>query len=560
MVGGIDQSLSVSSSGKERSPGEWPLASATSRLLVFALAVAGIVAVLRAMTWGPWVGSDSVEHLEAARNLASGKGLVLVRASGNVVPLYGRPPLYSLLLALGIAAGVDPVGGVRVLNACLYGLLIASSGFLLLRAIHRPVLPILAAAFLLTEPFLLGSFAGMMTEPLFFAIAGGFLLTLTLYLHRGASRLLWLSAGLAALALLTRFVGAACILLLGMAIMVRGPAPWPRRTFLAAVVTVAATAPYLTWAATLLSQGGGPGVYDFDWPTARQAFGNARVAILEAMWSWYPLLQAAGDFSYRLRMAATGLVAVVGIGWVSWLSRRYRAATWPGQAWALYGGAVLTTYSVMHLALVAATYAVVAFPRPELNERVLLPSKLALVIGMPLLAEYVARVLRRTWFALGLSVLLLAPQVVVGVQRTAGVLQDLEANGRGYTGRAWSDLPILARLAQLPPSAPIVSNDIDAVMFFLERPAYRLPDLEERVPEEEWTAFGAGRGSQAEREFVEKDGYLVIFPSALGQLADVYRGLAQSRLDSLLRGLNVVYEGFDGGIYGPGVDGSGAGS
>src|SRR3972149_12238204 len=53
--------------------------SREARLAAILLAVIGMTAALMgvyATDWGPWVGSDSVEYLESARNLASGRGLV----------------------------------------------------------------------------------------------------------------------------------------------------------------------------------------------------------------------------------------------------------------------------------------------------------------------------------------------------------------------------------------------------------------------------------------------------------------------------------------------------
>lgn len=185
-------------------------------ILIVAIGISGALAILHATTWGPWVQSDSVEYLEAARNLVAGEGLVNIRASGNIVPLYARPPLYSVLLASMIWLGVDPIDGVRWLNVALFVSLIGLVGVSAYRATGRLVAPVLTCLFLLAGAAVLDSFTGLMTEPLFVVFVIGQLVSLAGYLHTGRAWMLGLSALLAGLALLTRFAGAACVLVMAI--------------------------------------------------------------------------------------------------------------------------------------------------------------------------------------------------------------------------------------------------------------------------------------------------------------------------------------------------------
>src|SRR3990172_4693312 len=151
--------------------------------LLVTVGIAAALAVLYATVWGPWAGSDSVEYLEAARNLAGSQGLVTIRASGNVEPIYARPPLYSILLASTIGLGVDPVAAVRWLNVALIVALIALVGASFFHATARLMAPVLACLFLLTDVAVLDSFTGLMTEPLFIVIVMGQLVSLSAYLE-----------------------------------------------------------------------------------------------------------------------------------------------------------------------------------------------------------------------------------------------------------------------------------------------------------------------------------------------------------------------------------------
>src|SRR3972149_2108876 len=107
--------------------------------LIVTVGFAAALTVLYATVWGPWAGSDSVEYLEAARNLAGGQGLITIRASGRIEPIYARPPLYSVLLASTIQLGVDPVASVRWLNAALIVALIGLLGGLFFSPTPRPM-------------------------------------------------------------------------------------------------------------------------------------------------------------------------------------------------------------------------------------------------------------------------------------------------------------------------------------------------------------------------------------------------------------------------------------
>src|SRR3990172_6095524 len=153
--------------------------------LIVTVGIAAALMVLYATVWGPWAGSDSVEYLEAARNLAGGQGLVTIRASGAIEPLYARPPLYPVLLASTIRLGVYPIDGVRWLNVALFVSLLGLVGGSVYRATGRLVAPVLTCLFLLAGAAVLDSFTGLMTEPLFVVFVIGQLVSLAGYLHTG---------------------------------------------------------------------------------------------------------------------------------------------------------------------------------------------------------------------------------------------------------------------------------------------------------------------------------------------------------------------------------------
>jgi hypothetical protein len=499
------------------------------------------------MTWGPWAHSDSVEHLEAARNLAAGRGLVVVRGSGRIVPLYARPPLYSIFLAGMVAAGADPVEGVRWLNSLLFAGAIGLVGVMGLRAADHPALAVLVGLYLLANAAVLDAFTGMMTESLFLVLVLGQVLLLLDFVASGGRSALLAAMGLGSLASLTRFAGLACIPIVGLA------AAWRRGAIRArlglAVGAMALTAiPFLLWTLLLARQGSAPGVYNVDTAGLWQSLGTARFELVAAYWRWLPWLEGAPQIAYRVKLLSSLLLAGTA-GVLVWRLVRREADRGSEPPRALVAAGLLGTFSLAHAAVVALAYAVVVFPRPALNVRVLLPSQVTFLLALAFLGwGLLARWGRRGAGSVLVAAVLL-PLILGSMEEARSLISDLAASGGGYAARGWRNLPIMGVIETLPADAPLISDDIDAIMFHTGRPAYRLPDLEQPVDPSEWGSFGSSPASGAEVAFAERGGYLVLFSSAPHRLAEVYGGEAQARLESLVAGLTTIYDGPDGAIY-----------
>ena len=510
-------------------------------------AILAAMMVLYATAWGPWAGSDTVEYLEAARNLAAGRGLVLVRASGNVVPLYGRPPLYSVLLAGLAGLGFDPVEAVRFLNAALLAALLGLVGSGV-RSVSGLALASLACLFLLTDEIVVVNFSGMMTEPLFVVIVAGQLASLAAYLSGARRWTLWLSAVLAGLALLTRYAGAACVLVLVIGEIGADTGPLRRRIGRALGAALVALGPFLLWTALLAAAGETPGVYRQVLATAWQDFKYASSASLDVLWSWIPGFDTTA-LGHRTKLIVTAGLFLLGAAALAWIIRRrgWRASlAAPSQ---LLPGLLLIGFSLAHATVIVAAYLVVRFPRPVFDGRVLLPSYLTLILGVVLLGTYILAPYAKGRLSLLLAFALLLPFVISSAGDSRDYVRRLHDTGSGYTAKAWRGLPILAVLDQIPEEIPIVSDDIEAVTFFARRPAFLLPDLNEAIPREEWKPFGQTPSDQAEMAFAERGGFLVLFSSALPRLREVYGEEAGLRRDVLVTGLDLVYEGADGAVY-----------
>src|SRR5690242_16514584 len=99
------------------------------RFLPFAIAACAAVLVLMATsTYGIGISSESETYVLAARNLASGHGLVISDPTGWPVLLTEHAPLYPVVLAWMQQAGVDAVAAARWCAAfCFAGLILLSA-------------------------------------------------------------------------------------------------------------------------------------------------------------------------------------------------------------------------------------------------------------------------------------------------------------------------------------------------------------------------------------------------------------------------------------------------
>lgn len=171
---------------------------------VLALAGAGLVLASSAK-YGAGLNRDSVEYLDAARGLASGRGPVF----HNGEPLVWWPPLYPMLLALiAFVTGLDPAAFAHVVNAALFALVIWLSARLIQTGSRQTttygVLGVCAVLFSIPLSEL---YSMALLECLFIPLALLYLVSAQRYWDGGGVRSLAVMTLSTALACLTRYIG-----------------------------------------------------------------------------------------------------------------------------------------------------------------------------------------------------------------------------------------------------------------------------------------------------------------------------------------------------------------
>ena len=173
-------------------------------------AVLAAALVLIATRDGIGVSIDSVIYLSVAREISAGHGAVVPWGAPEPTPLGTQlGPLLPASLAVVSRLGPDPVVAARWLNALLYGATVLLIGVYMRRATGSVWPAAWVATLIATSRLLLNIHAMAWSEPMFLLFTMAALFLLASYIS--TSRVLVLAAACAAtaLALLTRWAGAA---------------------------------------------------------------------------------------------------------------------------------------------------------------------------------------------------------------------------------------------------------------------------------------------------------------------------------------------------------------
>lgn len=519
-------------------------------ILILALSFTGSFAVAHATRWGPSAGTDTVAYIEVARSFAAGRGLVEDQASGDVVPLSLRPPLYPMLLGLLLKAGLDPFSAARWIDVVLFAGLLLALGLTLAFICRQPLGAIAVVLLVMSTPIFLGMYASAMSEALCLTLgAAGFGL-LGAFLQRHHRSLLIGASIALGLAWLSRHGGLPFILAGGLSILLFRKAPYTVRLKELALYGGLGAAPYLIWAWWTHTAGGATGVYDFSVTNIWNGTEPIRAAAVDLFWEWLPLPTPSNAVPYRAQLTLLVLTAIALSAPVMAAFLRRRG----GQQQACLDtsfqhASLYALLGACYACFIAATFLYVLHPRPALDERILSPL---------LLSGYLAGVGYLSWAldALQLSKLrtaVLTITVLTFLWANAGsswhMLVQMHDEGGGYSSRAWAQSGLLRAVQELPEEIPLISSDVDSLLLFLDRPAYRIPELESGIPVASYRRFGDDPLDPTQRLFRDEGAALVLYTSAYWQFERVYGPDAETRLQSLVAGLDVYALERDGAIY-----------
>ena len=525
--------------------------------LILAAVLAGMALTFYATTYGPGVGGDATIYLTAAHNLDNGQGLGWTEADGSYRFLPYSPPFYPLVLSAAGLVFPDLVSVARWLNILFFGLMVAFLGWAFYHFTARPWLAVIMAAVLATSPVLIGVSVWAMSEPVGLLTGFAGLILLLLYYENHRERTLYFSALLVGLSFLSRYISVAFVVTACLALLVYviRRSPFPSRARSRGLVrllfyAVIAGLPMLIWlvvdflmTGTVGSRSGQPAsaywqrfleiapalerIYLF-WLLPESVIARLPGVVRLALWL-LPLLLLLAAFALifrRLRRMPT------------------RPSLQPGADLALLMGLFILIYFVV-LALVQ----VFTYPPITLAARMLSPVHVAVLVlvftllhlAWALFAPPARRLVSLLVYGLVLALL--------GTYALRGplVARDFHTTGIGYTAPEWREAPIMEVVRGMPGSVPLVSNEVTALMFLTNRPAYTLQEIFRDQPQSTFTTYGSGE--DASQVAFKQGAALVLFNATLQDDFAMYGEQVDERLSALTRGLYPFYQGEDGAIY-----------
>ena len=497
--------IELSAAGQPVQSGLRPLRIAENRrgvLALAALALMGLGLILFLTRDGAGAGGDSAWYLMGAQNLLAGDGYSRFSGGGELRPITGFPPMFSMVLAGLGAVGIPPLEGARLLNPLLFGAAILLAGTLILRISGSAWAAVLGASLLLVSFTLIELFSWVMSEPLYIVLA---LLSIHL-LSRGVAEAnrRWIAVAglLAAAASLTRYLGFSLLAAGGLCVLLLGQDSWKRRLANATLFLLVGGLPTLIWiglaASGERSLAGRPLVFHPMSPALLDAYKGELVAWVFA--GQLPL-------PWRPRAVLAGAIAAIGPAYFVWrkIRRKPPATNRYGEVAIWILGTYLAAFAVVLLVNSLLLDAATTLGAPE---RYLAPAYVALVVLATALTFRLAsqarypRIAKPLAAALGLF--LVGLHLLESVETLGGPGVNL-----GYAGVRRDSPELVEALEAIATDRPIISNNPELVYILTDRPAYLLPfefDPYSQLPRNDYE-----QNIRSTRVRLEDGGVLVIF-------------------------------------------------
>jgi hypothetical protein len=526
--------------------------------LAIFFALLGMALAVYATTSGPGVGGDATIYLTTAKNFASGNGLGWVEADGSYRLLPYAPPFYPLSLAFLSLLTDNLTAASRWFNIVLFGATSLLVGWSVTRATRQPWLGGLVSGLVAVSPVLLGVHLWTMSEPLFLLLGSGSLYLLWVYLDHPRRSVLIAAALLAGLAFLTRHIGLAFVLTGGLALLwthqdaartgLTRFLRWPgmREALLYGLIAVG---PMLAWLAVDFFSTGTVGSRSTQPPAVYWQRLLEMGPALQSIYLFWLLPDSVSARLPGLVQAALWFIPLLALAVIGWLLVRTRTKEpTPNSQGADRLAALYGVYTLLYLLVLAGVH-VFTYPPVTLASRMLSPVNLAALVLLALFAwQARARLLPSS--RLALILVSLAGLALLGsyALRSTMIAREYHNTGIGYNAREWRNSATVYEMVRLPRYVTIITNEVTAVMYFDNRPAYALQEIYQDQPSPVFTVYGAGE-DKAQLAFRNRGGALVLFYNTLHDDFAIYGDQVDERLAELTRGLYPYYEGEDGAIY-----------
>jgi len=401
----------------------------------------------------------------------------------------------------------------------------------------------------LSLPILIELYSGAMSEGLFIFLGFSALMTTIRGVQKGDVKYALASGILSGLAFLTRYIGVGFVITVALIPFIFAPQPLMRRIRHAVLTIAIGIFPVTIWLIWLRFQ-----------PAAEPArlinftAGNLwiilepiRVALVDSFIRALPFISILPHYTYRLNLLMfLGIFLLLSTYlFYPWVRGQKRHV--PKEGTSLLALTLILFVGVYILTL--ALSFLLTQPTPDLNLRMLSPAIFAFTLFLVVFAFYLASLRQQSKWLIFFPLLVAASIVVFNYPFARSEVLSLHRYGRGYTSVAWQTSPTIEAVREIHPDVPIITNESVVVLLYADRYSYDLPQLYSFQPDEKNARFGDDLSEPTAAIFREDGAALILFTSIFQQLEPVYHDRTMSKVESLIDGLDVVFESTDGAIY-----------
>ena len=447
------------------------------------LAAIGIFLVLRATPEGLGLSDDSIGYIAGARSILAGHGYREAWLASDG-PVTHYPPLFSSVLALIGLTGLDPLRGVRFLNASLFGLNTVVLGILGWRMMKSLPAGLLLAGLFVVNGSLLGIHAMALSEPLFIFLSLLSFWMLDLYFERDAHWLWLVCCGIfIGLAYLTRYAGLALLPTFVVALMVMLDT-WRKRLASTGILVASMLLWMIGWGIRNEIVGGDATNRTLIWHPITA--GNFDTALYNISIFLMPVEAWRRDL-FKFPVVFVGAVVLILGAVLAWILIKAKDALTKPRATGGQG-IVAFTSGVYIFGYLASIFASMSFfdASTKFKPRILSPIYVSLLILVMFLGMWIWN--KRREVAIPLALLIFGISIV-GQYAT---VRELAKGGQGYASFQWYDSKTMGFLRTVPPAVMIYTNQPPAVYLYTGRGTYVLPDRFDPVTTEKRPGFDMG--------------------------------------------------------------------
>jgi hypothetical protein len=454
---------------------------------------------------GPGVTGDSVHYVMGGQSILAGTGYSRFSGGGEIKPITGFPPFYSMILAVIGLTKVDFFEGARILNAILFGASIFLTGLLIHSYTKSIWASLIGGGLILTSLSLVDIYAMVMTEPLYIFLSLLAFFGLSKYLNTYSLSFLFLAGIVAGLSILTRYVGLSLVAAGALSILLLSTTRWRKRLVDCILLAGISLAPLFFWLRRNMAIGGTAVNRDLIYHPMDPILFRAFVAEIA---SWF--VPRILGFSRPLRNV---LVGVLSLPWpilFYWHEMRdfiQKKDKSKKDFWALPW--ILAFYVVFYLIILVLNSTLLdAGTSIGAPSRYLAPVYVAVVqIFVIAVHSLLARFMK--WHpARILAVLFAFAFIIVYALQLIPLLQRPWAV-EGYISFKYARPGVVQELEAINPEVPIISNNPEMVYVMANRLAYMWPISFDRYRLEEREDFQDQ--IEATKEKLNRGGVLVVF-------------------------------------------------